>query len=261
MWPRLLALLTLVAWPAQAADYALPPAGGQYDSQLGGAYPPPPGTAIVSRDRTDAPAPGLYNICYINAFQTQPQDTEWWLSNHPALLLMQDGQPIEDANWPGELLFDTGTQAKRDGLLAIVSGWIDTCARDGFDVIEADNLDTYSRSGGALSITDNLSFAQALVAHAHAQGLAVAQKNGVELGPRGPQAGFDFAIVESCQVWDECGVYIAQYGDHVLAIEYTDTDRRHFEMVCDRYGANIPVILRDRNLTTPAEAAYLYQAC
>ena len=89
----------------------------------------------------------------------------------------------------------------------------------------------------------------------------MAQKNGADLGPRGRQAGFDFAIVESCQVWDECGAYIEQYGDHVLAIEYTDTDRRHFEAACASYGANISVILRDRNLTTPAEAAYLYQAC
>lgn len=261
MWRRLLALLTLVALPAHGADHVLPPAGGRYDSQLGGAYPPPPGTAIISRDHADAPAPGLYNICYINAFQTQPQDTHWWLANHPALLLMQDGKPVEDANWPGELLFDTSTQSKRDALLAIVSAWIDDCARNGFDAIEADNLDTYSRSGGALSIAGNLAFARAFAAHAHALGLAVAQKNGLELGPRGPQAGFDFAIVESCQVWDECGAYIAQYGDHVLAIEYTDTDPRHFEAACARYGANISVILRDRNLTTPAEAAYLYQAC
>jgi hypothetical protein len=261
MWHRLLALLMLVALPAHAADYDLPPAGAQYDSQLGGAYPPPPGTAIISRDRADAPAPGLYNICYINAFQTQPQDWDWWLSNHPALLLMRDGQPVEDANWPGELLFDTSIQAKRDALLAIVAGWIDNCAREGFDAIEADNLDSYSRSGGALSIADNLAFAEFFIAHAHALGLAVGQKNGVELGPRGKQAGFDFAIVESCQVWDECGVYIAQYGDRVLAIEYIDTDRRYFDEACARYGANISVILRDRNLTTPAEAAYLYQAC
>jgi hypothetical protein len=247
--------------PVLAQDLRLPPQGGLYDSQLGGAYEPPPGTTIVSRDREDDPAPGLYNICYINAFQTQPQDSQWWQDHHPDLLLRRDGVPIEDANWSGEFLLDTGTEAKRQALLPIVSQWIEECAAKGYDAIEADNLDTYSRSNGALTIEDNLAFAEAFIAAARDAGLAAAQKNGVELGSRGQDAGFTFAITESCAVYDECGAYIDVYGRHVLDIEYTDTDQRHFANACSRYGDLISIILRDRDLTKPGDRAYAHAAC
>lgn len=239
----------------------LPPAGGQYDSQLGGAYPPPQGTRIVSRDRAEPVAPGLYNVCYVNAFQTQPQETGWWQDKHPDLLLRMDGTLAEDPNWPGEILLDTSSEAKRAALLGIVGGWIDQCAADGYDAIEADNLDTYSRSEGMLSIEDNLAYAADLIAHAHRLGLAFGQKNGGELGGRGKAAGFDFAIVESCQVYDECDGYTAVFGQHVLSIEYTDTDVGYFDTSCAVRGNQISVIRRDRNLTMSGEAAYFYQTC
>ena len=174
-------LLVAVSLPATALGITLPPAGAQYDSQLGGAYAPPSGTRIVSRDREESPASGLYNICYVNAFQTQPQESDWWIANHPNLLLQRNGQYVGDPNWPGEILLDTSTRAKRTELLAVVGGWIERCARDGYDAIEADNLDTYSRSDGALSIDDNLAFAAELIARAHSLGLAFGQKNGAEL--------------------------------------------------------------------------------
>jgi hypothetical protein len=256
-----LALMMAFSALGLAQDVRLPPTGALYDSQLGGAYDPPPGTSIVSRDREDDPALGLYNICYINAFQTQPQDSQWWQDHHPDLLLRHDGIPVEDVNWPGEFLLDTSTQAKRQALLPIVSQWIEQCSQNGFDAIEADNLDTYSRSGGALTMEDNLAFAQAFISIAQSFGLAAAQKNGVELGSRGRDAGFSFAITESCAVYDECGDYIDIYGPHVLDIEYTDTDQRHFADACSRYGDAISVILRDRNLTKPGDRAYVHAAC
>lgn len=244
-----------------AQDVRLPPAGGQYDSQLGGAYAPPGGTLIVSRDRAEAIAAGLYNVCYVNAFQTQPQEAEWWQANHPDLLLRQGGELAEDPNWPGEILLDTRTEASRAGLLAIVGGWIEQCAVDGYDAIEADNLDTYSRSDGALSIEDNLAYAAALIEHAHGLGLAFAQKNGGELEQRGKVVGFDFAIVESCQVYDECDGYTEVFGRHVLSIEYTDTDAAYFDASCAARGDQISVIRRDRNLTMAGEQSYFYQTC
>lgn len=239
----------------------LPPAGGQYDSQLGGAYEPPAGTLIVSRDRMAAPASGLYNICYVNAFQTQPQETAWWLAKHPDLLLRQGGVPAEDPNWPGEILLDTSTAEKRQALAAIVGAWIDQCAADGYDAIEADNLDTYSRSKGALSIEDNLAYAGLLIGRGHDLGLAFAQKNGGELGARGRAVGFDFAIVESCQAYDECDDYVDVFGGHILAIEYTDTDAEDFATNCALRGRQISVIRRDRDLTMPGKESYFYQTC
>jgi hypothetical protein len=258
-----LAAMLLPVWsmPAIAQVVVLPPAGAQYDSQLGGAYAPPPGTRIVSRDREAPPAPGLYNICYVNAFQTQPQDSDWWITNHPDLLLQRLGTWVEDANWPGEILLDTSSAATRAGLLAIVNSWIDGCADAGYDAIEADNLDTYSRSGGALTIADNLAFAAELVAHAHAQGLAFGQKNSGELVDRGQAIGFDFAIVESCEVYEECDGFTQVFGAHVLEIEYTDTDAAFFHASCAKRGDMISIVRRDRNLTAPGDASYVYESC
>src|SRR5262245_46420773 len=55
-----------------AAAVALPPAHAKFDYQIGGAYAPPSGVRVVSRDHDAQPASGLYNICYVNAFQAQP---------------------------------------------------------------------------------------------------------------------------------------------------------------------------------------------
>lgn len=254
-------LTILLCSPAFGQTVTLPPAGGQYDSQLGGAYPPPAGTEIVSRDRADPIAPGLYNICYVNAFQTQPQETDWWLANHPDLLLRDGDKLIEDPNWPGEIFLDVSTAEKRDALATIVGEWIDQCAKDGYDAIEADNLDTYSRSYDLLNLYDNLAYAELLVARAHGLGLAFGQKNASEIQAGLQHAGMDFVITESCQVYDECGAYMEAYGRHVLEIEYTDTDASYFDTACADHGSKISVIRRDRNLTIPREESYFYQAC
>src|SRR5688572_8912639 len=78
----------------------LPPENGGLDYQLGGAYPPPEGVAIVSRDRQDPPEEGLYNICYVNGFQIQPAEEDFWMSEHPELILVDgSGNPVIDPDW------------------------------------------------------------------------------------------------------------------------------------------------------------------
>ena len=77
--------LALIATFASAATVdkravTLPPVNGQADYQLGGAYTPDATVTIVTRDRTASPATGKYNICYLNAFQTQAEDETWWKS-------------------------------------------------------------------------------------------------------------------------------------------------------------------------------------
>ena len=76
----LASVLPTQASVVQKRAVTLPQGNGKFDYQLGGAYTPPSGTVTVVRDRTAAIAAGLYNICYINAFQTQPDkaDTDWW---------------------------------------------------------------------------------------------------------------------------------------------------------------------------------------
>ncbi len=178
---RLLPLLLLLA--ACSAPEPSFPSGAAADYQLGGAYLPPAGVTLVVRDRAAEPASDVYNVCYVNGFQSQPEDRAEWLADHPELVLHSDGEPLVDENWPDELILDTSTETNRTRLASIVGAAIDDCA--GFDAVELDNLDSYLRSAGALTMEDNLAFATALVSHAHEAGLAVGQKNTAELGARG----------------------------------------------------------------------------
>ena len=232
---------------ANADPVTLPPVDTDWDYQLGGARKPAARVGIVSRDRTAAPSPGRYNICYVNAFQTQASEKRFWRSRPGrwALVLKKAGRPVADSGW-GEWLLDTRTAARREELARIVGRWVAGCADDGFDAVEFDNLDSWSRSKGLVSRADNRRFARLIVARAHARGLAAAQKNWVELGDAGPRIGFDFAVVEQCGQFHECGAYARTYGDLVLAVEYS---RRSCRWTCDHLGDRIPVVRRDLDLT------------
>lgn len=86
---------------ATAAPEVVPPAANvTFDYQIGGAYTPPAGVGAVSRDRGDDPADGLYNVCYVNAFQTQPDALGWWEKNNPDLLL-RDEEETSSMTRPG----------------------------------------------------------------------------------------------------------------------------------------------------------------
>jgi len=235
----------------------LPPANGGFDYQLGEAYPPPSGVDVVARDRRASPTPDLYDICYVNGFQTQPDERSFWLDDHPDLLLRDaSGDPVIDPDWD-EYILDVTTPAKRASLAGIVGGWIDGCADDGFDAVEIDNLDTYARSGGLVSPDHAVAFMRMLADRAHARGLPIAQKNAAELLDRRAEMGADFAISEECNRYDECGDYTAVYGDQVYVIEYRRAD---FDAGC-RDFPELSIVLRDLPLRAPAAAGYVYDGC
>ncbi|GIG29665.1 endo alpha-1,4 polygalactosaminidase [Cellulomonas marina] len=228
----LVALVPLVgctpAGDEAASARRLPPVDAVVDYQLGGAYPPAPGIDGVVRDATDVPAPGLWSACYVNAFQTQPQERDTWLADHPDLVLHGDrGTPVVDPGWPDELLLDTSTAARRAAVAERLDSVLQRCADAGFDAVELDNLDSWTRSGGRLTADDALALARLVVARAHGLGLAVAQKNAADLGARGrDEAGFDLVVAEECVAYDECAAYAAVYGPHVLDVEYVPDDAR-----------------------------------
>ena len=250
--------------PPSAPRIARPPVAGVFDYQIGGSYQPAAAVDIVDRDRSSHPAPGVYNICYVNAFQTQPNEQHFWLTNHPHLLLRRNGHYLRDPDWPGEFLLDTSTAAHRRAIAAIVGRWIDGCAHDGFDAVEPDNLDSWTRHGarGLITRSDNLDLATLLVRRAHAAGLAIAQKNAVEISGAGHgRVGFDFAIAEECSVYHECSGYLKAYGRHVIEIEYTDNPRSAYTRACHAHGGEISIILRDRDVRPRSSAQYRYEHC
>ncbi|MEO6470954.1 MAG: endo alpha-1,4 polygalactosaminidase [Aeromicrobium sp.] len=256
----LLVLITIVATALPGSSPRLPPTNAPADYQLGGAYAPRNGVAVVTRDRTDKPAPGLYNICYVNAFQTQPGQLTWWKSRHPDLLLRSaGGKLVNDPGWPDEILLDIRTESKRTELLRIVSSWFKGCSTSGFQAVEPDNLDSWTRSRGLLTRAQAISFARTIAVSAHDKNLAIAQKNTADVN--GSTLGFDFAVAEECEVYRECSSYLKNFGNHVIEIEYSDNGRAAYRRACEAQGHNITILLRDRDLVTPRNRHYTYEAC
>jgi len=260
--------------PANTAATA-PPAHGQFDYQIGGPYVPRPSVQIVDRDRTESPVPGKYNICYVNALQTQPDEdgqssssppygtTQWWLKNHGDLLVRDhSGAIVLDPQW-NEAIIDVSTALKRRAVFAIEQPWIDGCKKSGFNAIEPDNLDSYDRSGGAFAFDADSAYMRLVVPYAHSKGLAVAQKNAnSEFGSTGKSVyGFDFAITEDCAHYSECEDYTNVYGANVIEIEYTDSPLADFTKSCTARGRTISIIRRDRNVVPLGAAAYSYALC
>lgn len=235
----------------------LPPINGAVDYQLGGAYPPPAGVTIVSRDRKAERAEGIYNICYVNGFQIQPDEESFWMTMHPDLILRNSqGQPIIDADW-NEMLIDVSTPAKRAAVADIVGDWIIGCAVGGYAAIEIDNLDSFIRSQGLLTEQNAVDTMRLFADVAHARGLPISQKNSAELVGRKGEMATDFVVAEECNTFRECDVYTGAYGDHVIVIEYVRAD---FETGCAAYPG-LSIVLRDRNLVTQGSTGYVFAGC
>lgn len=234
----------------------LPPVNGSLDYQLGGAYVPPAGVNVVSRDRTASPAPGIYSICYLNGFQVQPGERQSW--DDDLILHDKNGKVVIDEDWDEELL-DVSTADKRSRIADVLGGWIDGCAGQGFDALEIDNLDSYSRAPtGLLSADDAVAFMKLLSARAHGKGLAIAQKNSTDLLARRAEMGTDFAVAEQCSEYDECQDYVSAYGAAVLMIEYR---KDKFEKGCSEFGATHAIVLRDPELVPSGQSGYVYEGC
>jgi len=240
---------------------ALPNRNAGFDYQLGGAYVPPPGVTVVERDRTDAPSGLGYDICYVNGFQTQPDESKAFVKQHPELIVQVGGKPFVDPGWPDEYLFDTSTPAKRAALAATVQPWIVGCKTAGYSAVEIDNLDSFTRAGDFLTAEGNIALATEYARVAHAAGLAIAQKNTVELTAQLRGAGYDFAITESCFYNEECDGYTRQYPV-VLDVEYTnELGQGAFAAAC-KSGDRPPVmIMRDKFLVAPGSRGYFYRSC
>jgi hypothetical protein len=99
---------------------------------------------------------------------------------------------------------------------------IQICARKRFDAVEPDNLAGWENDTGfPISGADQLRFNRWIADQVHARGMAVALKN----DPRqvGQLVGlFDFAIVEQCFQYEECGFYkpFVNRGKAVFEAEY-----------------------------------------
>lgn len=123
------------------------------------------------------------------------------------------------AGFPDERWLDVS----RFGLFrAPLEARIAMCARKGFDAVEPDNLAGWeNRTGFRISRRDQLRFNRWIARQVHARGMAVALKNDGRQARR--LVGlFDFAIVEQCFQFAECGLYkpFVEQGKAVFEAEY-----------------------------------------
>ncbi|MBA5223906.1 MULTISPECIES: endo alpha-1,4 polygalactosaminidase [Streptomyces] len=239
--------------PKAAASVTLPPLHAGFDYQIGQPYTPPAGVGIVSRDHTASPATGLYNICYVNAFQAQPGTENEWGD-----LLLRDskGKVVYDEDW-GEAILDIRTADKRQRIADRVGTWIDSCATKGFKAVEPDNLDTFDRTS-LISKANAKTFVKLLSDRAHGKGLAIGQKNTAELASAHKEMGLDFAVAEECGQYDECGDYAEAYDDHVVVIEYTKSG---LDKACSKFGSRLSIVMRDVDVTAPGSSGYVRKTC
>ncbi|CAM5549998.1 hypothetical protein Sdia_47020 [Streptomyces diastaticus subsp. diastaticus] len=231
-----------------------PPLGAGLDYQLGGAYRPGDDVEVVVRDHGARPARGLYNVCYVNAFQAQPGARGW-----PEELLLRDarGREVIDEDWD-EVLLDLSTEELRRAAADRVGRWIDGCAQRGFDAVEPDNYDSFTRSDGLLDAADAQAYLALLVKRAHSRGLAVAQKNTAELAGDRKRLGLDFAVAEECGEYEECGVYDKAFDGRVLVVEYTESG---LERACEAADGRLSVVLRDRDVLPEGEEGFVRAGC
>jgi hypothetical protein len=178
-------------------------------------------------------AAGKHVVCYIDAgtWENWRRDA----ARFPRSVL---GRPN---GWPGERWLDVRQPVVRRLVAARTRS---QCRAKKFDAVEFDNIDAYSnRSGFPITASDQLRFNRWLADTAHANGLAVFQKNDPEQASR-LEPYFDGALSESCHVFAECAAY-APYlaaGKPVLDAEYTlprsrfCTDERRLGIMGARYA-------------------------
>lgn len=196
------------------------PAGTSFHLQLQGAVKlDHPGKLydIDLYDTTESTIAGLKDqgktvICYFSAGSYEDWRIDAALFPKAALGNNLDG-------WAGEKWLDVRNTAVRK----IMSDRISLAKKKGCDGVDPDNVDGYTNKPGfALTIADQIDYNKFLAKDAHSKGLLIGLKNATDQ-VTALVDHFDFSVVESCSVYNECERYspfIAQ-NKAVFLAEYT----------------------------------------
>jgi hypothetical protein len=223
--PLLLILATALALAAAAAPAALArwqpaPTSAPWQWQLQGKIDTSVAAGVYEVDGFEAPRRtvaklhrlGRRVICYLDAgsWESYRPDAD----RFPRSLLGDAYEGYPDERW---------LDVRRIGALApILRARFDLCARKGFDAVEPDNVAGYeNETGFPLSGADQLRFNRWVAREVHRRGMSVALKN--DPGQVGQLLGsFDFAVVEECFAYEECGSFspFVAAGKAVFEAEY-----------------------------------------
>ena len=213
------ALAVLASLLTAATLPAIPP-NQSWQWQLQGKLDPGVPAAIFDVDGFDTTKAevrelhqrGKEVICYLDvgSWESYRPDRDQF----PAVVIGKRYEGFPDERW---------LDASRFRLFrAPLEARIAMCARKGFDAVEPDNLAGFENDTGfAISAADQLRFDRWIAAQVHRRGMAVALKNDPRQVPQ-LLASFDFAIVEECFQYEECGRFVpfVEAGKAVLEAEY-----------------------------------------
>jgi hypothetical protein len=198
-----------------------PPAGtAAWQWQLQGKFQLTPGASAYDIDAFESTAAdvraihrsGAKAICYVDAGSWE--DFRPDAGQFPKASL---GKGYE--GYPEERWLDIAHFRK---FAPIMERRFDLCASKGFDAVEPDNIAGWENDTGfPLTRADQLRYNRWVAAAVHKRGMAVALKNDPKQAKQ--LAGiFDFAIVEECFQYEECGYYkpFIEAGKAVFEAEY-----------------------------------------
>jgi hypothetical protein len=165
---------------------------------------------------------GRKAICYLDVGSWENYRPD--AGRFPAAVLGRAYEGYPDERW---------LDIRRIDLLApILRHRFDLCRRKGFDGVEPDNIAGYeNKTGFPLSAGDQLRFNRWVAREVHRRGMAIALKN--DPGQVRQLVGsFDFAVVEECFAYDECGKFspFVAAGKRVFVAEY----EKPLAAICDQ---------------------------
>jgi hypothetical protein len=192
------------------------PAGHEVGAGSGVFTAQGPNAGIVGRLH----ARGIAVICYVDtgAFEDYRPDAK----RFPAAVLGNE------SGWPGERWLDI-REAAWPQWTPLMWARFDLAAQLGCDGVEPDQNNPVGNSPGfPIALADQKRWYLEVAAQAHARGLSVGQKNGIETTDADTIAAFDWNLNEQCFQYRECGVLdaVIAAGKAVFQAEYRGKPKR-----------------------------------
>jgi hypothetical protein len=153
-------------------------------------------------------------ICYL--------DTGAWESYEPDAARFPRSVIGNDTGWDGERWLDI-RRAAWPRFAALLWSRLDLAKRIGCDGVEPDQNNPWGNNPGfAITLADQKAWYLEVARQAHARGLSVGMKNGIETVDADTVKAFDWALNEECFQYDECDVMtrFTRTGKAVFQVEY-----------------------------------------
>jgi hypothetical protein len=177
-------------------------------------------TWAAGQNRTVIPAlhaKGKIVICYLS--------TGAWEDFRPDASLFPSSVLGKSDGWAGERWLDI-RRAAWPKFAPILWARLDLAKKIGCDGVEPDSNNLAGNDTGfPITLADQKAWYLEVAAQAHARGLSVGQKNGVDTTDADTAAAFDWNLNEECNQYQECDTlqpFVAA-GKLVLNVEYKGT--------------------------------------